>query len=192
MFANWAREKRRWLAWNFFAKNEARNAKSAKSAINAWSAKSAKNVRSIEPKVPKMPKMPQMPKSQKSWEKNKNAENAKSAKLSRLSRLPRLPRLLRLPRLPKLIQWDFSNRSNFGSFWKNRWAFRKKAWVSFKICKGQICCRLRIKWFHFSKIYSALIMRFFSNKNQETLNVGQVRTMMKKECFFEKKTFSSF
>ena len=54
----------------------------------------------------------------------------------------------------------------------------------------QICIRLRIQWFSFSNMSSALFIRFFLAKNQKIVNVGEIGNY-DKECFSRKK-FSFF
>ena len=57
----------------------------------------------------------------------------------------------------------------------------------------QICCRMRIKRFCFSKMSSTLFLRFVWQKNQETFNVGIFRNYDEERVLFrEKKRFHFF
>ena len=38
-------------------------------------------------------------------------------------------------------------------------------------------------------VFSALVMRFFWQKNQKTLTLEKLENIMNKECFFREKTF---
>ena len=46
---------------------------------------------------------------------------------------------------------------------------------------------MRIKWFFFLKIISAIFIRFFEKRNQKTLNVRKIRNYDEEKVFFENK-----
>ena len=50
---------------------------------------------------------------------------------------------------------------------------------------------MRIKWFYFSKMSSALFM-FFDKNNQETLNVGKIRNYDEERVLFRDKNVFIF
>ena len=70
--------------------------------------------------------------------------------------------------------------------------FGKKLEFFSKSLKWQICRRKRIKWFYFSKLSASVFMRFFWQKNQESLNVGKIRNYDERVLFREKKRFHLF
>ena len=51
---------------------------------------------------------------------------------------------------------------------------------------------MRIQWFCFSNMSSALFMRFFGKKNQGTLNVGKISTYDEERLLFREKSFHFF
>ena len=51
---------------------------------------------------------------------------------------------------------------------------------------------MRIQWFYFSNMSSALFVKFFRQKSQETLNVGKIRNYDEERQLFREKKFSFF
>ena len=56
----------------------------------------------------------------------------------------------------------------------------------------QFFCRMRLKWYYFSKMSFHVICEVFSAENQKVFNVGKIRKYDEETEYFEKKTLSSF
>ena len=166
-------------------KQTGRKTRHTKKLKKAQKPKSQKNS-----KMAKMPQMPKMPKRLR-----------RLPRLSRIPRKPKLPRLQKFPRLPRLKHWVFSKGSSLGLFCgKVDGFFKKSLNFFFKIAKrGKFAVECVSNGFkHFSNMSSELFMMFFGKKHEgtyeETWNLGtleKLETMMKKDCFSEKKKFFS-
>ena len=114
--------------------------------------------------------------------KKPNVKIAKNAEIAEIARISKTE-MVRFLEMFKI--WVFLGKID-GRFEKS---------LSFiqNFSRWQICCRIRINWFHFSKMSTALIMKFFCEKNQKTLNVRKSRNYDEGRVLFrEKKNISSF
>ena len=171
-----------------------------------------KSQKAKNPKLPELPKLPKLPKNATNARAATNAKKAtKSQKAKKAKKIEKpnsqkgiKPKMPNLTKVPKQVSqkcqvwqdcrdWKSDNSRNvksFVNFWKNRWAFQKKACVSFKIAKiSKFAVECVSKCCLSQKYLPPHVWHFFWQKKENFESWKKVKIWWRKSVFSKRSVF---